>query len=107
MPADLVFQPVTSVAVLAPGQMLPVTVAGVPVLLANLGGQFYAVEDDCTHQKCALSDGFLEDALIICPCHGGSFDLRTGAAVDLPSRVALRTYPVRVHDGRVHVAVPS
>jgi 3-phenylpropionate/trans-cinnamate dioxygenase ferredoxin component len=53
------------------------------------------------HERAYLADGLVMDNLIECPKHNGRFDHRTGAAKRAPACIDLRTYSVRVEDGRV------
>jgi 3-phenylpropionate/trans-cinnamate dioxygenase ferredoxin subunit len=67
--------------------------------------RYYATDGICTHEHALLSDGLVLDDIIECPKHNGRFDYRTGEAMGAPVCINLRTYPVRVVDGRVQVAV--
>lgn len=67
----------------------------------NLDGEFFLTDDMCTHGMVSLAGGDIEDCQIICPLHGGAFDIRTGKATELPCRVPLKTYKVEVRDGDV------
>lgn len=69
----------------------------------NVGGAFYATDNECTHGAASLADGILEDDVIECTLHFGAFNVRTGAAVQAPCFVPLRTYKVAVRDGQVFV----
>ena len=69
----------------------------------NLDGQFYAVEDVCTHDGGPLGEGKLDGCELICPRHGARFDVRTGAATRMPAIEPAPTYAVRVEDGDVLV----
>ena len=60
----------------------------------NLDGEYFVSDDMCTHGMVSLAGGDVEEGHIICPLHGGAFNIRTGAATELPCRVKLRTYPV-------------
>lgn len=83
------------------------------VLRFDHGGHTYAVyrvEDRvfatdglCTHEKIHLADGLVMDHVIECPKHNGRFDIRDGRALGAPVCVNLRTWPARVHEGRVQV----
>ena len=75
------------------------------VALFQAEEQFYASAVLCTHGQASLADGYLEDFLIECPLHQGTFDIRTGEAVGAPCTVPVRTFPVRVEDGIIHVEV--
>ena len=77
--------------------VLRIVIAGYPPLaLYNLAGCFYATEDRCSHGEAALSRGFIEGQTIVCPLHFGSFDIRTGEAVDPPCAREIATYAVIV-----------
>ena len=69
----------------------------------NVGGTFYATDNECTHGAASLADGILEDGIIECTMHFGAFDVKTGAAVQAPCHIPLRTYKVAVKDGQVLV----
>ena len=99
------FQQVASVGDLAPGEKKIVEVDGILVVLVNCAGQYHAVEDVCTHDGGPLGEGTLENCQLVCPRHGGRFDVLTGAALKLPAVDAVPTYEVRVQDGEVLVAV--
>jgi len=71
----------------------------------NVGGAFYATDDECTHGAASLSDGILEDDIVECTMHFGAFNVRTGESVQAPCSIALRTYKVVVQDGKVLVDV--
>jgi 3-phenylpropionate/trans-cinnamate dioxygenase ferredoxin subunit len=77
------------------------------VLLANVGGQFYAVDDTCTHEDASLSRGVLHGDRVKCPLHGSRFNVRTGEVMEEPATVSLATYPVRVEGGEVWIEVPA
>ena len=69
----------------------------------NIGGEFFATDNECTHGAASLADGILEDDVIECTMHFGAFNVKTGAAVQAPCFVPLRTYKVAVRDGQVVV----
>jgi naphthalene 1,2-dioxygenase system ferredoxin subunit len=75
------------------------------VALYNVDGQIYATDDNCTHGRASLAEGYLEGDEIECPLHQGVFNVRTGKAVGRPCVVALKTYPVEVEDGLIYVNV--
>lgn len=65
--------------------------------------EFYAIDGHCTHEQMLLCDGLVMDGIIECPKHNGRFRISDGKAVGPPVTVDLRTYPVQVEDGEVHV----
>jgi 3-phenylpropionate/trans-cinnamate dioxygenase ferredoxin subunit len=80
---------------IAPGTTLRVDRADEPVLLCNVDGTIYAIEDTCTHDGGALDGGPLQGCEIECPRHGARFDVTTGAALSLPAFLPVKTYTVR------------
>lgn len=96
--------PVCRADELPPGESTRFT-ADVAIAVFNADGEFYAVDDTCTHQDAPLSDGFLEGCYVECPLHAAFFDLRTGSPTCLPAKRPVRTHPVTVEDGVVYVDV--
>ena len=88
------------------GERLFVNIGDKPVVIFNIAGQFFAIGDVCTHDDGPLGDGDIEGDHIVCPRHGGEFEIRTGRAVQLPAVVDIPAYPVRVVDGMIQVGVP-
>jgi len=89
------------------GTMKRFDVGGRRILLANVAGRLYAVDDTCTHEEASLSTGALKGELVKCPLHNSRFNVRTGEALEEPAEENLRTYPIREEGGRVLVGVPG
>ena len=92
---------------LPPGTMRLVHAGLVSVGVYNIEGELYALEDRCSHDDGPLVEGDWEpeNAVVICPRHGATFDIRTGRPPTLPAYLPVDTYPVRVEDGIVTVDV--
>ena len=90
---------------IADGTTKRVAVGGQNVLLCNVSGEIYAIEDVCTHDGGALDQGELMGERIMCPRHGAFFDVRTGTALTLPAIVPVRTFPVRLEGDEIFVEV--
>lgn len=88
-----------------PGTLLGVEVAGARVCLANVDGEIYALQDNCSHKDFPLSAGELDDGQLECSWHGARFDVESGRALCLPAIRPVRTYDVKVEDGQIFVAV--
>jgi 3-phenylpropionate/trans-cinnamate dioxygenase ferredoxin subunit len=100
------FQRVCAEAELASGQMRCFDIAGVPVLVSHAKDGWFAVDNICTHAYARLDEGRLRGHRLICPLHGASFDVRTGAVLGAPAVQPLRKYPLRIVDGHVEVELP-
>ncbi|MDQ2864625.1 MAG: non-heme iron oxygenase ferredoxin subunit [Candidatus Eremiobacteraeota bacterium] len=88
---------------IVPGSALRAEIKGVEILVCNVEGSFFAIEDVCTHDGAPLDQGVLDGPCITCPRHGAVFDVTTGAAITLPAVVPVMTFPVRVDDGNIYV----
>lgn len=66
------------------GKMKMVKVDEIEVLIANIGGKYYAIGNRCTHAGGSLSEGSLKDNVVTCPKHGSKFDVTSGKAVQGP-----------------------
>ncbi len=113
------FVEVGAIADLAEGKMKEVNVQGKPILLAKIGGKFYAAQGRCPHMGGVLAKGELNGTVVQCPRHGSQFDLKDGHNVrwmqgsglayiigkTLKSPQPLVTYEVKVEDGKIKVNI--
>ena len=79
---------------------------GWQVLLCKVDGAYHAVNDRCTHAASPLSGGRIRRGAIMCPLHGARFELASGRCLGGGYR-SLRSFALRVADGRIAVAVPD
>ncbi len=103
--ADGRFVPVATRSEVPPGRMKAVEVDGAQVLVCNVGGEYYAVHDECTHECFPLSEGSLDGHAVVCMLHGAGFDVTTGDILAPPAYERLKTYRVRIDGEYVCVAV--
>jgi 3-phenylpropionate/trans-cinnamate dioxygenase ferredoxin subunit len=98
---------VAPVEELPPGTVKIVHAGQVAVGVYNLDGEYFALEDRCSHDDGPLAEGDFdpETGVAICPRHGANFDIRTGRALTLPAYQPVDTFPVVVEDGLVKVDV--
>ena len=89
------------------GKRLFVDLGDKPIVILNIAGKLFALGDICTHDDGPLGDGMLEGNNIVCPRHGGEFDVRDGKAVQMPAVVDIPAYPVKVVDGMIFVGMPK
>ncbi len=90
---------------LAPGGHAVYEVEGQFIAVYRVGGEIFAVEDQCSHDGAPLDGGKVEGFEVICPRHGAHFCLRTGAALTPPAYAPIRVYPVREAEGQLWINV--
>ena len=102
--ADLNVCPVEE---LPPGEVKIVRAGELAIGVYNIGGEYYAIEDRCSHDDGPLVEGDFdaERLIVICPRHGSEFDLRSGRPLTLPAYLPVETFEVFVEDGFVRVRV--
>ena len=88
---------------LVPGQWRVADVDGTQVVVFNVEGELYAIEDVCTHDGGQLTGGHVEGDQIVCPRHGARFCVRTGEALTAPAYEPTAKFPVRVESGEIQV----
>ena len=88
------------------GKMHKISVDGKDILIANVDGNFYAMDDSCTHSGASLSEGSLEGTTVTCGWHGAQFDCKNGKLVKFPAKINdLKSYNVVVESDDVLVEV--
>src|SRR5687768_10443567 len=98
------FVTVAPVTEISPGERMIVQLGRLWVAIFNVDGQFYAIQDVCTHDDGPLAEGTLHGCEIECPRHGARFDLRDGRVTAPPALIPVPVYDVRVLDGQIQVA---
>jgi len=77
-----------------PGSVRAFTAGDKTLAVFNIDGTFYVTDDECTHAAASLADGMIDGDVVECCMHMGSFHIPTGAVVEPPCEVPLRTYQV-------------
>ncbi len=89
---------------ISPGKMVKVEAEGKTILVANVDGNYYAMDDVCTHQGASLSEGTIGGSTVTCPWHGSTWDCKTGKLVAFASQLNdLSSYKVVVESDNVFV----
>ncbi|RME80056.1 MAG: Rieske (2Fe-2S) protein [Methanobacteriota archaeon] len=98
-----------SVDEIGEGEELAKDIEGEAILLVNVGGDYYAISNICSHMQCKLSKGSLEGFNAVCPCHNAAFNIRDGSVVRPPASgtpiAAVESYEVKVEDGKIFVKI--
>ena len=83
-----------------------IDVRGTRIAVANVGGTYYAFDDECTHEQCSLAEEVeLAGTTLTCTCHGSEFDVRSGKVLAPPATVPIRVYSVRVAGDALQIEV--
>lgn len=88
----------------APGTIREFQVSGKAVAVANVNGEFHAIDNVCLHRGGPLADGPLEGTVVTCPWHGWEYDVRTGRVGQNPA-AGVACYPVEVRGEEIFVDV--
>jgi len=94
---------VCAVNALDKGENIIIDFDGTDIAVFNLDGQFYAIEDVCSHDSAEIASGELEGDEIVCPRHGARFCIKTGEAKCAPAYDDIDIFPVRIEEGRLQV----
>lgn len=98
--------PIAPVGELSPGQRKLVFVDGKSIVVFNIDGKVFAVDNSCPHNGASLASGQLEGHVLRCPAHGMRFDLRDGLEGEV-SGLCPKKFPVQAHDGQFVMCVDA
>jgi nitrite reductase/ring-hydroxylating ferredoxin subunit len=102
----MAFTKVATIEELPAGTARAVVINGRKLALFNLGGNLYAIEDTCPHRGAPLSEGECDGTTVICPWHGASFDLSTGAVLSPPASSGVMAFKVQLVGNEVQIDLP-
>lgn len=87
-----------------PGKMKKISIDGREIVVSNIDGDFFAVDDTCTHSGASLSEGTLNGCTITCGWHKAEFDCKTGKLAKFPAKIRdLASYNVTIESDNVFV----
>jgi nitrite reductase/ring-hydroxylating ferredoxin subunit len=87
-----------------PGTIREFQIGGKSVAVANVNGQFHAIDNVCIHRGGPLADGPLEGAMVTCPWHGWEYDVRTGRVGQNPA-AGVDCYPIELRGEEIYVNI--
>jgi 3-phenylpropionate/trans-cinnamate dioxygenase ferredoxin subunit len=86
-----------------PAKMFRTKINEHAILLDNINGEFFAIDDVCTHEDASLYNGALKGFCVECPLHGSHFDFRTGTPDGNPATESVKTYKVETKDNEIFI----
>ena len=85
------------------GGVKKVETEGKEILLANIDGEIFAINDICTHAQCNLTNGSLEGSEVTCPCHGAKFDVKSSKVTNPPANEDAESYTIKIEGNDVFI----
>jgi 3-phenylpropionate/trans-cinnamate dioxygenase ferredoxin subunit len=105
-PSECEFYDIAVLDDLPDGERIFVEIGENYLVVFNIAGQVYAIEDLCSHDDGPLGDGDVDGYQVVCPRHGARFDLRSGEALTFPAVEDIPAYPVQIVDGQIQIGLP-
>lgn len=91
---------------LTSGKMQKATIDGRDILVANIDGNFFAMDDTCTHAGASLSEGKIDGKTVTCGWHGAQFDCTTGKLEKFPAKIRdLKSFKISIESDNLFVEV--
>ncbi|MBI9048417.1 MAG: non-heme iron oxygenase ferredoxin subunit [Anaerolineaceae bacterium] len=105
MSKDITYYEIGPADELPVGERWFIDVAGIAIVVFNISGSYYAIEDVCTHDDSPLGEGELDGQQIVCPRHGARFDVTNGKSLTPPAVEDILHYPIRVKGGQLEIGL--
>jgi 3-phenylpropionate/trans-cinnamate dioxygenase ferredoxin subunit len=79
---------------------------GTGIVICRFRDEYFAIENRCSHALETFDEGRMRGYRIMCPMHGATFDIRDGSCTGAPANKPIRSFPLRIVDGKIEVALP-
>lgn len=97
--------PIAKTYDLKPGEAVQIPLQGRSLALFQLEGEYYIIDDACSHAGGSLAEGAIAGDVVTCPWHGATFDIRTGESLSMPAHEGVAVYKVRVTGDDIEVEI--
>ena len=88
------------------GQMKKIIVDGKEIVVSNVDGNYFAIDDTCTHSGASLSEGNLEGSTVTCDWHGAQFNCKNGKLIKFPAKIDdLESYNIAVESDNIIIEI--
>ena len=108
----LLLEKVTTIETISLGEAKSFKIKDKEILIANVDGEFFAIDNRCSHMGADLSKGKLDGDIVTCPRHGSRFNVKTGEAVKGPKILILNlktrnlnTYPLTIRENDIMIDI--
>lgn len=88
------------------GKLVHITAVGKEIVVTKLDGNYYAMDNICTHAGAELHEGELNSSVLTCPWHGAKWDIRTGSLISFPQKLKpLQSHKLSVENDTLYLEV--
>jgi len=88
------------------GKLVHITAGGKEIVVTRLDGNYYAMDNVCTHAGADLHEGELNNNELTCPWHGAKWDIKTGNLISFPQKLRpLQIHKVLIENDTLYVEV--
>jgi len=89
-----------------PGQMKKISVGGKEIIVSNIGGDYFAIDDTCSHSGASLSEGNLEGSTVTCDWHGAQFNCKNGKLIKFPAKIDdLESFNIAIESDNIIIEI--
>jgi nitrite reductase/ring-hydroxylating ferredoxin subunit len=88
------------------GKLMHITAGGKEIVVTKLDGNYYALDNVCTHAGADLHEGELNSNELTCPWHGAKWDIKTGNLISFPQKLKpLHIHKVLIENDTLYVEI--
>ena len=88
------------------GKLMHITAGGKEIVVTKLDGNYYAMDNVCTHAGADLHEGELNSNELTCPWHGAKWDIKTGNLISFPQKLKpLHIHKVLIENDTMYVEI--
>ena len=88
------------------GKLVHITAGGKELVVTKLEGNYYAIDDICTHAGAELHEGELNNSELTCPWHGAKWDIKTGNLISFPQKLKpLQSHKISIEKDTLFIEV--
>jgi len=103
--SEQVFTTVTAAQDIEEKSFSTFEINGTGIAICRFRDEYFAIENRCSHALSTFDEGRMRGYRSMCPLHGGTFDIRDGSCTGLPATQPIRSFPLRIVDGMIEVAL--
>jgi len=105
MTSEQLFTEVTAAQDIEEKSFSTFEIDGTQIVICRFRDEYFAIENLCSHAQATFDQGRMRGYRIMCPLHGGTFDIRDGSCTGLPATQPIRSFPLRIVDGIIEISL--